>query len=105
MKRALLLVLVAFALQAAACALFVAMSEAAYGGPRRLAEALELPLTWTGLVVAGPLALGCATTAAYLALRRARLVFALPVVSLLCLPALLIGAVATFTLACQRGWC
>ena len=105
MRRVLLLVLAALVLQAAAGALFAWVSDAAYGSPRRLDEALELPLTWIGLVVAGPVALGCATAAAFRSLRCVRLALAVPAVFLLCLPPMLIGALVTFTLACVRGWC
>lgn len=105
MRRVLLLVLVTLVLQVAAGALFAWVSDASYGAPRRLDEALELPLTWMGLVLAGPLALSFAAAAAFRSLRRMRVVLAVPVVLFLCLPLMLIGALVTFTLACVRGWC
>ena len=105
MKRVVVLAFVALGLQVAAGAVFGWISHAAYGHPRRLDEELELPLTWMGLVLAGPLALSFAAAAAFLSLRYARLVLALPVVLFLCLPLMLIGALVTFTLASVRGWC
>ena len=105
MKRVVVPALVALALQMAAGGVFAWVSDAAYGSPRRIDEALEMPLTWMGLVIAGPLALSFATTAAFRSLRYARLALALPVVFLLCLPLMLISAFVTFTLAAVRGWC
>ena len=105
MKRALLLAFVALALQVGAGLLFGWISEAAYQTPRRLDEAMELPLTWTGLVFAGPVALSCATLATQHLLQRVRLAHAVPAVLLLCVPPMLVGTLVTFALACVAGWC
>ena len=105
MKRVVVLAFAAIVLQVAAGVLFAWISQASYGHPRRLDETLELPLTWMGLVLAGPLALSFATAAAFRSLRYARTALALPVVFFLCLPLMLISAFVTFTLVSVRGWC
>jgi len=71
MKLAFLLSLAALALQAAAGAGFWWLSDAAYGPGRWLDESWELPLTYAGLCLAGPLALACASwaTARWLSIR------------------------------------
>lgn len=104
MKLALTPSLVALALQAAVGAGFWSLSEAAYGPARWLDESWKLPLTYCGLSLAGPSALACASWARRW-LHRVRLSLALPVVLVLCLPTMLAGTMASFTLACLRGWC
>ena len=105
MRRALGLFLLALVLQAGAGLGFWWISSAAYEPPRALAEDLELPLTFAGLVLAGPLALLCASWSAARWLHRVRTWIALPAVLLLCLPVMVVGVAVTFTLACVRSWC
>jgi hypothetical protein len=104
-KRALTLVLIALLLQIGAGLGFWWISNSAYRTPRTLSESLELPLTYAGLVLAGPLAVTCAAWAACRMLHLVRPWLALPAVLVLCLPAMFVGVLASFVLAGVRGWC
>ena len=105
MKGAFALALIALLLQVGAGLGFWWISTAAYGAPRTLPESMELPLTYAGLVVAGPLAVICAAWGACRMLQRTRPWLGVPAVALLCLPAMLVGVAVTFTLAGVQGWC
>ena len=104
MKRAWLCLVVALVLQVGTLDGYAWLCEAAYGTPRTVGEELELPLTYVGLVLAGPLAMLCAAGATFLFLRRARPWLALPCVVLLCLPALTMAVLCTHVLGCVRCW-
>lgn len=104
MSRALLLWAGAWLCHLVTAGGFWWISSAAYAVPRALSEGLELPLTFAGLVVGGPLALLLAAAGVFRALRHSRLWIGLPCVLLLGVPALLVSVLFSYTLACVRGW-
>lgn len=104
MRSAFFCLVVALLLQMITIDGFAWLSEAAYGKPRLLAEALELPLTYIGLVLAGPLALVVVTRATFLFWRRTRLWVAIPCSVLVCLPSLTVAMLFTHSLLCIRNW-
>jgi hypothetical protein len=103
-KHAVLLLVLALLCETATLDAFAWLCEAAYGKPRTVAEPFELPLTYAGLVVAGPLALLCALASIFLFWRRARAWLALPCIALLCFPALTVATLFTHVLGCVRNW-
>jgi hypothetical protein len=101
--RFLVLLLGALAAQAAMLDGFAWLWERAYGEPRALDEALELPLTWAGLALGGPLALVLGSTAVYTALRRVRSVALRAALLLLATPSLLAATLTTHVLLALAG--
>jgi hypothetical protein len=77
--------------------------ETAYGEPRAIAEANELPLTLLGLAAGGPVALTLVASSIYLALRRARRLWSRALLVVLLTPNLLVAALATHVLLCVGG--
>lgn len=103
MKRALLFLAAALALQLAMLDGFAALWENAYGEPRSIDEALEVPLNGLALVVGGPLSMLLVALALYRALRVLR---SLPVRLLFALaawPSVLTAATASHLGACLLG--
>ncbi len=96
--------LFALALQAGVAAGFVCLAEAGYDGVRRIDEAWELPLTWTWLVVAGPLALFAVGRASLVLWQRVRMRWALPFSVVLLLPIATLAMLCTHTLGIVRNW-
>ena len=104
MKAAWFALALALLLQVATLDGFLWLCEAAYGERRTIEERHELPLTFAGLALAGPLALLCATAATFLFLRRARPWFAVPCVVLFCVPSVTAALLFTHVLGCVRNW-
>ncbi|MBL8897537.1 MAG: hypothetical protein JNM84_07915 [Planctomycetes bacterium] len=103
MKLFLVLLLGALAAQAAMLDGLAWLWESAYREPRVLDEALELPLTWTGLALGGPLALALGSTAIYAALRRARSFALRAALVVLVTPSLLAATLTTHVLLALAG--
>lgn len=103
MKAIALLALLAITLQVAMLDGFGWLWETAYGEPRELAEAHELPLTLLGLAAGGPIALTLIASAIYLALRRARRLWSRGLLVLLLAPSLLIAVLTSHVLLCVCG--
>jgi hypothetical protein len=103
MKLAFLLLGVTLVLELAMLDGFAALWENAYGEPRGIDEASELPLTYVALVCGGPLALLCGACSCYFAFRALRLRWLRALFAACAWPTLLIAASATHLLFALAG--